>query len=304
MSADRMPQVGQAVPMRHRPAPAALRCLTRLVAEGVPADAAERLRDPRIGATEWPAILAREVAATLGWVGRRALAAARAEPSPAGTEIGTVVGLLPRHGEAVHLLRRVLPFAVLGLPVSAVGRPEQRDTLREQAGVLAELTGTPRVGTPREGAADLVQGLGRRDLVVLTGAPATLTAVRRASPARVLAATGGCTLLVGRDPAGLGRAARLLEAVSHPGSCTSLGGAWSGAVGDETWSGDGGVATARDAVAAAHPSVIYRLGDDLGAEPAVVHGYTATPCDERGVVGTLVGFGRDPVGGWPGDFLV
>jgi hypothetical protein len=49
---------------------------------------------------------------------------------------------------------------------------------------------------------------------------------------------------------------------------------------------------------------VYRLTGDLDEPPAVHHGFTVLPCDADGVVGTLVGFARDPAGGWPGDFLV
>jgi hypothetical protein len=49
---------------------------------------------------------------------------------------------------------------------------------------------------------------------------------------------------------------------------------------------------------------VYRLDAELDAPPVDYHGYACLPCNADGVVGTLVGFARDPIGGWPGDFLI
>ncbi|WP_159079132.1 hypothetical protein [Plantactinospora sp. BC1] len=303
---DRSPEgfeVGRAVALRHRPVPAALRRLRALVRDGVPAGAAAGLRDPRIPAGAWDSVLARELALTLSWAARRALAGAAPDagalPGAAWSGDGTVVALLPRHGHAVHVIRRALPFALCGRPVRVHGHDVDRTVLRRCTATVAELLELPGLTAGDEPASAAVAGCGPDDLVVLTGRVATVAKVRAVTTARVLAATGDCVVLVGTDPARLRRTAEVLRGHDHPESCTRLGGVRVGDLHGPALDG-----SAADASAPPHPSAVYRLSGDLGEPPLAQHGYTCLPCDVDGVVGTLVGFARDPIGGWPGDFLV
>ncbi|MFG1849586.1 hypothetical protein [Micromonospora carbonacea] len=246
-------------------------------------------------------MLARELALTLSWAARRVLAGApgaNAFPGAAWPGDGRVVALLPRHGHAVHVIRRALPFALCGRPVRVHGHDVDWTTVERCTAAVAELLelrGLTPGGEPADAA---VAGCGADDLVVLTGRTATVTKVRSATAALVLAATGDCVVLVGADPARLHLTAEALRRHDHPDSCTRLGNVRIGTL-------DGLTLNRSEVDAAApHPSAVYRLSDDLGESPLAHHGYTCLPCDVNGVVGTLVGFARDPVGGWPGDFLV
>ncbi|MFD0884422.1 hypothetical protein ACFQ08_07625, partial [Streptosporangium algeriense] len=148
-------------------------------------------------------------------------------------------------------------------------------------------------------ATALVPDAGDHDVIMVTGRPSTVVSIRQATGARVLGATGGCAVLVGDDTDAVRATAEILRKHDHPESCTRLGGWW---VRDgDSWRDRRGDPSDP---ARPHPSVIYRLGDDLDRPPREHAGYTVLPCDRTGVVGTLVGFARDPLHGWPGDFRV
>jgi hypothetical protein len=294
--------VGQVLPLEHAPPVRGLRALAALVEGDIPAAAAERLRDPRIPAEQWPQVLKREVAMTLGWAARRirARATGAAGPPPAWHGRGRVLVLLPAHGLAVHALRRALPFALCGLPTTVVGHERDRDAVAEVLAALRDLTGlTPAQLSPAADTAPrAVRAAVPDDLVVLTGNPRTAETVRRESPALVLGATGGCTVLVGADPEQARRTAALLREHDRPGSCTRLH-SWRVVPG--SCAGGPG---APEPLGAVHPSAVYRLGAAPDRPIGTEDGYVVLPCDASGAVGTLTGFARDPLHRWPGDFLV
>ncbi|WP_194858776.1 hypothetical protein [Streptomyces sp. SUK 48] len=302
--------VGAVLPLERRPLREPFAALRDLLAEGVPGDDTAALRDPRLPHAVWPGALAREVAATARWAARRTLALAGREPAArAGWHgRGRVLALLPAHGHTVHLLRRAAPFAVCGFPVLVAGHDRQRAAIASAVSRTARLLRLPEdsLRPAAVPAAEAVTALTADDLVVVTGHPATAEKVRAATRASVLGATGGCVVLAGPGGERLDAAAAALGAHQHPGSCTRLGGVWrTGAAGAPPWRRrDDTAATPAEAVAAAHPSTVLRLVDSLDEPPAEVAGYTALPCDAAGALGTLVGFGRDPWQGWPGDFLV
>jgi hypothetical protein len=286
---------------------------------------ADAVRDPRIEPTPWRASFAREVAGTLSWAVRRSRRAAdgpgetRGGQTSGGQTIGgqtigavdassTVVALLPAHGFAVHLLRRAYPFAACGIRTVLGAHPHQLRDVNAVATVLVDALGVAGtlVVPPRMGR-DAVALVGAGDLVVLTGAAQTFPLVRSATAATVIGACGGCSVAVGPDPDQLRRLGRVLRAHDQPGSCTRWGGWWQADPDEPTWRRpDGSTVAAADALAAAHPSVVYEVcAKPPHDEPArLVHGYPSLRCDPDGRVASLRGFGRDPRHGWPGDFML
>lgn len=123
---------------------------------------------------------------------------------------------------------------------------------------------------PRSGP-DAVARAGPGDLVVLTGAARTFPLVRAATSATVVGACGGCAVAVGPEVAQLRRLATALRTHDQPDSCTRWGGWWQGHLSEPTWRRpDGSVVLAAEALAAAHPSVVYdvraaRAGVAVGA---------------------------------------
>jgi hypothetical protein len=213
-----------------------------------------------------------------------------------------VLVLLPAHGLAVHALRRALPFALCGVPTSVVGHENDR---RRIAGILAEIRTLTSL-RPRqlelclETAPQAIRLLVPGDLVVVTSSRQTAEAVTLESPAQVLGATGCCTVLTGTDSQSLRQTAARLREHEWPGSCTRLHG-WL-VVHDQT--ANAPVRSAAQPLLEVHPSAVFRLGAPLDTPAGEQDGYEVLPCDESGMVGTLVGFARDPRYRWPGDFLI
>jgi hypothetical protein len=289
---------GQALDLRHTPSVAVVRLLGDLVDSGLPGGADLELRDPRIEEHEWKPLLAKEIALLSAWAARRALAAATGAASGPTSWAGTgrALSLVPRHGHAVHLLRRAVPFALCGVPTEVVGHDHQEPLLRKKVAVLRDLVriSPELLSVAKRGAREEVRGCGGDDLVVATGHRYTCSSVLSATKALVLGAAGSCVLAVGSDRHELAALAARLRERDHEGSCTRFGGAWLAG-------GTEAPLVPRETLSAVHPSVVYLLD---GPERQEIHGYTALRANESGAVGALTGFGRDPRYGWPGDFLV
>jgi hypothetical protein len=179
--------------------------------------------------------------------------------------------------------------------------------------VLARLAGAldlqallvPLDGTPRRAVACAMHD----SLVVVTGRRETVQDVVRSAPAKVVGAAGGCAVVAGLDATSVGRLAAALSSVSPADSCTELGGAFA----IERWTEDaptasvGGASASMPALAdvlsSLHPSVVFTPACSP-PPPEFIRGYRVIPCDESGGATTLMGFGADPVFGWPGDHVV
>jgi hypothetical protein len=305
--------VGQVLGTEHTPAATIIGRLEELVWSGTSDAAAAALRDPRRPEQEWNAALRRELASTLSWAARRLLARAGRGRSgtPAWNGTGNVLSLLPRHGHAVHVIRRALPFALCGVPTTVAGHAHQRDEVHRVVRVLRRLLDLPgeMLGQSSGTARQTVAERSADDLVVVTGAPSSVAAVRAGTAATVLGATGSCVLMLGTDAAALERVARALGAHDQPGSCTRMAGSWVAREGSTRWQevGPGGTRGALDrevVLRDTHPTALYRLAGDLGGSPQEIDGYICLAADESGAAGTLTGFARDPRQGWPGDFLI
>jgi hypothetical protein len=299
------PPVGQVVPLDRRVGTVFVdraRALLDDVAERN--RLAEAVADERLAPDRWRATFARELAHVLRWAVGRLLHESPASPQWTGR--GEVVALLPRHGHAVHALRRAVPFAACGVATVAAGHAAQAGVVADVAHRLADALGLRDHLRAADDPKDAVAGAGADDLVVVTGTVASAAAVRAATPALVLGATGRCAVAVADDRALLESATAALHRHDQPGSCTRWGGGWLGTIGSPRWStADGSVVDVAATLTGAHPSVVYRVVHSLppGLGSDVVAGYAVVACDGSGVTSTLVGFGRDPREGWPGDYL-
>jgi hypothetical protein len=305
--------VGTVLPLALRPRLETLRILSRLVDE--PARRVQlsrgQARDQRIGAAEWDRVVARELAHILAWAVRRLRGPAYAvQPKPVWSARGRALVLLPRHGHAVHAIRRALPFALCGVPTVVTGHAHQTDLVKHVVLSCAATAGlsTTDLSAAEASAPAVVAGADPYDLVVVTGSADTATKVRQNTAATVLSACGQCTVGIGTRRWRLDRLGAALKRHQHPGSCTNWRGYFIGDWHTGSWTDAHGTSVDLPGeLSRLHPTAVYAPVHDLDAAsdlPRRLHGYSVHRCTTDGVVADLVGFGRDPSGGWPGDFTV
>ena len=278
---------------------------------------ARQCRDPRIDATPWDVTFHREILWLFSWIIARRLA--RAEPAhrrSSALRFDHVLSLMPRHGLAVHVLRRAAPFAIMGIPTDVGLPPEQRDVGADVVAAIASALGIDGHLTARTGSCEQKvrrAGGDARRLTVVTGRDHTARMVRASVDGPVLGATGRCVVLLGNSTTRVRTTAVALQAHERPSSCTRLGAAFVGSVADDHWPTLDAGPSVVDEVGAVlrrhHPSAVLVLRDAKDAKDAdscavdVLHGYRTVVCDDDGAVASAQGFGADPVHGWPGDFL-
>jgi hypothetical protein len=308
--------VGQVVPARVAPGIQG-GDIEKLLESADFATLAAQTWDPRLSPLGWEHCLRYELAMLVNWLARRTLASYRAGAGESGSAPSSVLTLLPRYGFALHALRRSIPFAALGIPTTISVPPESQESARStippllRALELQELVTLSEAAPPKVVERAVAEGVP----VFVTGRLDTWRHLTERYPdAHIIGSTGECAVVLSCDPAAAeGIVARLADR-ALPISCTnhqltlitadplqesatvlqtagSLSTAQPGTVADE--------------LRRAHPSVVLIPEDRQQLLPdASLAGYRAVQCDSFGVASTTVGFGRDPVAGWPGDHCV
>lgn len=312
-----MTNVGQVIPAQVLP-----RLTVGQVQSLVDADDFSRLatatRDPRLPATGWEHCLKYELMMFANWLARRALAGHQSGASE--TEDAAppwVVTLLPRYGFALHALRRAIPFAALGLTTIMSVPDECQDDARTAISPLADALGLDRLLTLSTAPPATVvrHAADAGTPIFLTGRLKTWQHLTELHPdAHIVGSTGECAVVVSRDAATATDIVQRLAERALPISCTNhqltvitdepLTGAahvtaTTGAFSTATRSG-----TVADELRRVHPSVVLIPDDQPIIDDSSFLGYQAVHCDALGVASSTVGFGSDPVAGWPGDHRV
>jgi hypothetical protein len=312
-----MSDVGQLLDLRATVDRRFLNALLALVENRADAMLGADVADPRLRPGEWASVLARDVIFLLRWATDRLLLVERGRSNGATSSESAsanprrVLSLMPRHGLTLRVLRRAVPFAACGIPVTVAGHAQLRPVL---AGVVARLAMTlcleDRLQCATQPAPEALDRFDRGDdLVVVTGSTITAETIRVRTGARVVASTGRCAMFVHCSQAVPAEAISALATWDDATSCTRFGGAWRGSLDGGPWVAEADAAArphdAREVLERLHPSIVFTTDlpdDDLS--PTRLHGYSVIGCDRRGRAATLVGFGRDPRYGWPGDFVV
>jgi hypothetical protein len=274
--------------------------------------------DPRLSESHWREVLRHELAMLAAWLAHRCLDYARAG-SPLVQPPPRAVTLLPGYGFALHALRRSAPFAALGIsttitvPAAALGAAQAAieplvTALRLSDRLCVLATAAPQV---------VEQAVREQVPIYLTGRTETWRLLRQKYPeAALVGATGRCAVVVSRHRGDAASLERRLESRRLPISCSNhlltlitkapddvespveaslgpLGCQRPGNLGEE--------------LRRAHPSVVLvpTHGPDEGVTgPSALGGYPVFYTRPDGSARSTVGFGRDPVAGWPGDYLV
>jgi hypothetical protein len=223
-----------------------------------------------------------------------------------------VLSLLPRNGHAIHVIRRAIPFAALGIPTKCGFHDDQREQATRVVRILAKALGLKDLLSVEPMASDQAVAAARsgEELIVVTGRSITVRRIASVATSRVIGSTGRCTVALGSDDHELERLWEVLCSNPVPNSCTELKAAFvtEDLLDSSYVSAVGGSSKSyrlHEILRRLHPSVVLVAGQKLtGTIPVVVAGYRLLNCDAGGIVSTVVGFGADPVHGWPGDYLV
>ncbi|HEX8305816.1 MAG TPA: hypothetical protein VF612_13130 [Jatrophihabitans sp.] len=274
--------------------------------------------DPRLTEEHWRGVLEHELVLLANWLAHRALDYARAG-SPSVPPPPRAVTLLPSYGFALHALRRSVPFAALGIattitvPAATLGRAHAAIEPVVKALGLSHLLSVLATAPPQV----VEQAVREQVPVYLTGRTETWRLLREKYPeATLVGATGRCAVVLSRDRADAANLERLLDSRRLPISCSNhlltlitdapddVEAAVQASVGPL---GSEHPTTLGEELRRAHPSVILvpAAGPDEDSRgPSVLAGYSAVSTRPDGTARSTVGFGRDPVAGWPGDYLV
>lgn len=273
------------------------------------AEVVRRLPEPRMPLAKWHTVLKSELLSLLRW----GLIRAQQGLSGNGGMQGygeEVLCLLPYYGFCLHAIRRAVPFSLMGMTTTVSVRP---DCYAEASTVIAELAQIldleEWLRVSPEPSPSLVRAFHERDgLIVLTGKQATYEHLREQYPdARIMAATGCCGVVLSVEEEG----ARLIEehrkhnllAVSCSNhGYTVLAEALDPGAPIIAINGARPVArsTVEQLLGQLHPSIVL-TPESASPLPADLGGYTLLEC-ANATAASLDGFGRDPVGGWPGDY--
>lgn len=310
----RLTSVGQIVPAQAVPC-LEVAAIEKLIRSDEFADLASATQDPRLAALGWEHCLKYELAMLGNWLARRTLAHYRSNHE-SGAVPTSVVTLLPRYGFALHALRRSIPFAGLGIPTSISVPDECQEQARATIPPLLEALGLKRLVTLAEAAPTTVVARAAAEAVPIfvTGRLATWQCLTEQYPsAQIVGSTGECAVILSCDLTAADEIAARLADRALPISCTNHqltlitagpvqeSSVVAHATGNFATSHPGTVA---DELHRVHPSVVLvPEGQDL-PDDATLAGYRAVRCDSAGVASTTVGFGLDPVAGWPGDHCI
>jgi hypothetical protein len=308
--------VGQLIPYR-QPYPEFLGTVDMLLADANAIHKlAEETFDRRMDRNHWRATLTVELNLLARWGARRFI---EIPASQRMTSIGhkRILSLLPSYGFALHILRRAAPFAILGIPTTISVRPDLIPPAEACLAVLRDILGlADSISLSGQSPAALVASFAASgDPIVLTGKRDTFTVLRVAYPkARIFAATGNCLVVMGSSSKNMALVEQAMARKRLNPSCSNMG--LSIVCDDEApnqaircLSGElarADFGTVQQEIVRVHPTVVLSIpGDDSKAWNAdTVAGYKIIVCDEEGVPYGLDGVARDPIGGWPGDYVI
>lgn len=308
---------GKLVPLTKKPVSDFTASLVEIMDSEIVFDEVSRAtQDPRMNPNQWSGILRAELRQLFAWTVQRLSASMNDDnriecPNP----ISSVLSLLPRYGIALHVLRRAAGFAGLGIPTRCGFHdptPEIKnvvDTVARSLGIsstLSTLDCNPVDASLYLDAANTT--------CLVTGHVATFRNVEESGKwQRVIGGTGRCCVVLGHDIDSIRRLANIIEINQHEPSCARLGAVLLASslcrTTDFLVQDNGGFhqidGSLLDCLSNLHPSVIVTPQLSPGTEqPTQIEGYRLYHCDENGKPANPIGFGADPVCGWPGDYSI
>jgi hypothetical protein len=276
----------------------------------------ERTQDKRMSREQWTHTLNFELLMLYKWAIRRyLLASSGSSVADVPKKEDRALVLLPRYGYALHALRRVAPLSALGVEtLVSVPSPVLQDAARPLNAVAVALGLKQTFRLSREEPGRSVEHFARdKAPIFLTGRRSTFENIRELHPGiGICGATGTCSVIVGSKVEACTHLQRRMHERELAVSCSNHG---LSVVCDNitetaeclSISGGNMTSTTRgylvEEIKRVHPSIILALDADSETYPRLVAGYTVWSCTSDGEPQNHEGFARDPVCGWPGDYL-
>lgn len=274
--------------------------------------------DPRMPLERWRRVTQVELLQLYEWAIQRFRAAVTLQELSKSCiqSDNTVLVLLPRYGFAIHVIRRAMMFAALGLQTFCGFPADEMDDGARCVTAIAEQFGLQMaLHSSTEECPRLALSLdAETTTVIITGRQETVRQVRESlKAARVLGCTGRCCVVVGSDLEQIQLLGSQIRMHQLPQSCSRLASilltpelsphAPVHVVGDEHQELDG--YSLGHCLYELHPSVIVTPSYQDPQDSVTTHlcGYRLFFCDRDGEPQRREGFAADPLFGWPGDYL-
>lgn len=271
-----------------------------------------QIADKRMKKEEFELIFRRELLELYKWGIKRIVFSSTVQLKKKKNFYRKVFVFLPEHATAIHLLRRAIPFACLGIPVHCYFKQKVVQSEHLVATRLIQwLNLENRVTVKKQDPAKILSRIDHtKNLIVITGKAESVSAVRsQVKNAHIIGATGKCSVLVADSISQCRRIKKMLEKHHFPNSCTSLKACFlttprllnTGAV--APYPGDPKkIISLKAAIKKLHPSVIYT--NSKFNLSYLADGYCVKKITLTGRTNDLIGLGADPVNQWQGDYLI
>jgi len=276
---------------------------------------AQATQDSRLTEETWQLVLRKELLLLNHWAFRRILCCAKHANKRGASHVrgpNRVLSLLPSTGPAIHLIRRGVPFAAVGIPTScAFPLKAKFDKVKSVRSVALALGVEKWLTLSKDSPTDAVAAVRKGDLIVVTGKQKSFSTVAaKAKEATCLGSCGRCAVVLGPSHLEVAKIMKDLGANQVANSCTRVraGFVFHGkgrdrrlvrGLGEQPWVGE-----LRLVLQRLRPSVVIRiLSGKRKHSTEMLCGYRVLYSDTRGHVEDSHGFAADPICGWPGDYL-
>lgn len=272
----------------------------------------DRIADKRMQKKEFELIFRRELLELYKWGIKRVVLHSIVQQKTEKDSYKKVYVFLPEQATAIHLLRRAVPFAFLGIPVRCYFKQSVVGSEYTVATTLLQwLNLEERVRLNKQNPVKILSRIDRKNnLIVITGKTESVSAVRsQIKNARIIGATGKCSVLVTDSISQCRRIKKILEKHHFPNSCTALKACFlttprflnKGAVTPYPEKPEK-IISLKTAIKKLHPSIIYT--NSRYNVSCFAGSYSVKKITLSGRTNDLIGLGADPVNQWPGDYLI
>ena len=271
----------------------------------------DKIRDPRLTKKQFEIVLKNELLELYKWLLRRIVFSAGYNQKKNSGFFKRVYVFLPGQAIAIHLLRRAIPFACLGIPVycfykskTVLGNYELSNKVFNWLGLnnkIKALKQNPKKSLPRIDKPN--------NLFVITGKQESFFQIKtELKKASLVGATGRCSILVTDSVPKARRIKKLLCSHIVENSCTTLKATF---IIGKSFSKFGlikGIENNKkqysfsEILSRLRPTIIF--SNNSSDIKRWTDQYCIKPISLNATTKDIEGLAKDPICGWPGDYLL